>query len=75
LIFSIYLNINSYNPDSTGIRNAVIIVALGAFVTRLVAYYFNIPNLKFRSDPKTKIHKEQESLDEIPPPDLEKPKA
>ncbi|MDP4708571.1 MAG: hypothetical protein NWS20_00995, partial [Rickettsiaceae bacterium] len=72
----IYLNINSYNPDSTGIRNAVVIVAIGAFITRLIAYYFNIPNLKFRSDPKTKIHKEQESLDESPPATkVEPPKA
>jgi hypothetical protein len=64
-----------YNPDSTEIRNAVIIVAVGAFVTRLVAYYFNVPNLKFRSDPKTQIHKEQENLDEAPPTDFEKPKV
>ena len=68
LIFSIYLNINSYNPDATEIRNAVIIVATGAFVTRLAAYYFNIPNLKFRSDPQTNIDKEKENLDESLPP-------
>lgn len=51
LIFSLYLDINSYNPDPTGIRNAVIMVAVGAFVTRLVAHYFKIPNIKFRADP------------------------
>ena len=66
VIFSVYLNINLHNPDPTGIQNAVIVVAIGAFVTRLAAYYFNIPNLKFRSEPKTKIHKELESLDESP---------
>ena len=49
LIFSIYLNINSYNPNAEGIRNAVIVVALGAFITRLVAYYFAIPNIHFRA--------------------------
>lgn len=50
LIFSIYLDMNSYDPDPTGIRNAVIIVALGAFISRMVAYYYNIPNIKFRSE-------------------------
>ncbi len=50
LIFSLYLDINSHNPDPNGIRNAVIIVAVGAFTTRMIAYYFKIPNLKFRAD-------------------------
>ena len=52
MMFSIYLDINSYDPTPDGIRNAVIIVAVGAFVTRLMAYYLNIPNLKFRLEPK-----------------------
>lgn len=51
LIFSLYLDINSYNPDPTGIRNVVIIVAVGAFITRLAAHYLKIPNIKFRADP------------------------
>ena len=51
LIFSLYLDINSHNPDPTGIRNAVVIVAVGAFVTRLVTHYFKIPNIKFRAEP------------------------
>ena len=50
LIFSIYLNIHSYNPDPTGIRNAVATVAIGAFLTRIAAYYFKMPNIKFRAD-------------------------
>jgi polar amino acid transport system substrate-binding protein len=50
LIFSLYLDINSHNPDPNGIRNAVIIVAIAAFTTRMVAYYFKIPNIKFRAD-------------------------
>ena len=50
LIFSLYLDINSYNPDPTGIRNAVIIIAIGAFVTRMSAYYLKVPNIKFRAD-------------------------
>jgi len=57
LIFSLYLNIASHNPNPTGIRNAVIAVAIGAFITRMVAYYFKIPNLKFRADPKIEATK------------------
>jgi polar amino acid transport system substrate-binding protein len=48
IIFSIYLDINSYDPDPVGIRDAVVLVVIGAFVTRLMAYYFKIPNLRFR---------------------------
>lgn len=49
IIFSIYLDINSYDPDPVGIREAVVLVVIGAFVTRLMAYYFQIPNLRFRA--------------------------
>ncbi len=65
LIFSLYLDINSHNPDPTGIRNTVIIVAIGAFITRLVAYYFKVPNLKFRAERKSKIRKKPVPLDEV----------
>lgn len=61
LIFSLYLDVNSYNPDPTGIRNAVIFVAVGAFATRMIAYYFKIPNIKFRAD--TVDIKNPEALD------------
>jgi polar amino acid transport system substrate-binding protein len=54
LIFSIYLDINSHNPDPNAIRNVVIIVAIGAFVTRVAAYYLKLPNLKFRGELETK---------------------
>lgn len=50
LVFSIYLDMNSHDPDPTGIKSAVIFVVLGAIATRMVAYYFNIPNIKFRAD-------------------------
>ncbi|RTK92339.1 MAG: transporter substrate-binding domain-containing protein [Rickettsiales bacterium] len=50
LVFSIYLDLTSHNPDPNGIKNAVVIVAIGAFVTRLLAYYLKIPNLKFRNE-------------------------
>lgn len=50
LLFSLYLDINSHNPDPTGIRNAVIVIAAGAFITRMGAYYFKVPNIKFRAD-------------------------
>ncbi len=50
LIFSIYLDVNSHNPDPNSIRNVVVIVAVGAFCTRLGAYYMKIPNLKFRNE-------------------------
>lgn len=52
-IFSVYLDINSYDPDPSGIRNTVIIVAIGSFTTRMLAYYLNIPNIKFRADSET----------------------
>jgi polar amino acid transport system substrate-binding protein len=50
LIFSIYLEFNSYNPSPTGIRNMVIVVVTGCFITRLLAYYFKIPNITFRAE-------------------------
>lgn len=62
LIFSIYLDINSHHPDPHSIRNVVIVVAIGAFLTRMAAYYLKIPNLKFRSEPETR--KTTEALDE-----------
>jgi polar amino acid transport system substrate-binding protein len=50
LIFSIYLDINSYDTDPNGVRNIVIIIVVGAFVSRLLAYYLKIPNLRFREE-------------------------
>jgi len=64
-IFSIYLSVNSYNSDPINIRNAVTIIVTGAFISRLMAYYFNIPNLKFRSEAQIKIHKEVRAEESI----------
>jgi len=50
LVFSLYLDVNSYNPSPTGIRNAVILVAIAAFASQLLCYYLKIPNIKFRAD-------------------------
>ncbi len=47
-VFGIYLDITSHSPDPDGIKNAVIVTALGAFVTRLIVFYYKVPNLKFR---------------------------
>ena len=63
LAFSIYLNINSYDPNPSGIRNAVIVVVSGCFLTRLVVRYFNIINVKFRAEKDT-------NLDEISKNDI-----
>ena len=49
LAFSIYLNVNSYDPNPTGIRNAVIIIVTSCFITRLAAYYLNVHNVTFRA--------------------------
>lgn len=54
LIFSIYLDLNSYNPSPSGIRDMVIFVVSGCFLTRLAIYYFNIPNITFRHEEETK---------------------
>ena len=58
LVFSIYLDLTSHNPDPNGIKNAVIIIAVGAFVTRLAAHYLKIPNLKFRNEAVASVSKE-----------------
>lgn len=49
LAFSIYLNVNSYDPNPTGIRNAVVITVTSCFITRLAAYYLNVHNVTFRA--------------------------
>jgi len=61
LIFSIFLDINSSSPNTDNIRDAVILVALGAFATRLIAYYFKLPNIKFRSS-RSKEEKQDETI-------------
>lgn len=50
LIFSIFLDIKTYDPNQDSIRYAVIMVVIGAFVTKLMIHYFKIPNIRFRSN-------------------------
>jgi polar amino acid transport system substrate-binding protein len=53
LIFSIYLDAHSHNPDPDSIKNIVLLVVVGAFITRIAAHYMKIPNIKFRADQDT----------------------
>lgn len=53
-IFSIYLDMSSHDPDSDSIKNIVYVVAIGAFVTRMFAHYFDLPNLRFRAQTNTR---------------------
>jgi polar amino acid transport system substrate-binding protein len=62
LIFSIFLDINSSSPNTDNIRDAVILVALGAFITRIIAYYFELPNIKFRA-----ARRKEDKQEEITP--------
>lgn len=48
LIFSTFLDVNATHPDSVTIKYTVILVVIGAFVSRLLIYYLKIPNLRFR---------------------------
>ncbi|MGI4776323.1 MAG: TRIC cation channel family protein [Janthinobacterium lividum] len=48
LIFSIFLDANAHNPNAEHIKYAVILVAIGAFTTRLLVHYSKMPNIKFR---------------------------
>ncbi len=58
-VFSVYLDLNSYNPNANEIKNMVIIVVVGCFLTRLLAYYLKIPNIKFRADRNNKPSKKE----------------
>jgi len=49
-IFSILLDIYAYNPNYNTIKYSIITSIAGAFVTRFIIYYYNIPNLTFRTD-------------------------
>ncbi|WP_250311691.1 transporter substrate-binding domain-containing protein [Rickettsia endosymbiont of Oedothorax gibbosus] len=49
-IFSILLDSYAYKHDYSTIKYSIITVFVGAFVSRLLVYYYNIPNLTFRSD-------------------------
>lgn len=47
LFLSLALGANTHNYNPETIRNLVMITVTGAFVTRLIVWYFKIPNLKF----------------------------
>lgn len=49
-IFSILLDVYAYNPNYNTIKYSIITVIAGAFVSRFLVHYYNIPNLTFRSD-------------------------
>ncbi|MDR0296383.1 MAG: transporter substrate-binding domain-containing protein [Rickettsia sp.] len=49
-IFSILLDSYAYKPDYSTIKYSIVTVFVGAFVSRLLVYYYNISNLTFRSD-------------------------
>ncbi|WP_425363239.1 substrate-binding periplasmic protein [Candidatus Tisiphia endosymbiont of Hybos culiciformis] len=49
-IFSILLDSYAYKHDYSTIKYSIVAVFIGAFVSRLLVYYYNIPNLTFRSD-------------------------
>ncbi|WP_375319291.1 transporter substrate-binding domain-containing protein [Candidatus Tisiphia endosymbiont of Oplodontha viridula] len=49
-IFSILLDSYAHKHDYSTIKYSIIIVFVGAFVSKLLVYYYNIPNLTFRSD-------------------------
>lgn len=49
-IFAMFLSYNAYNPNLDEIRYAVVVVIVGAFLTRMISHYMKIPNLKFRPD-------------------------
>lgn len=49
-IFSILLDSYAYKPDYSTTKYSIVMVFVGTFVSRLLVYYYNIPNLTFRSD-------------------------
>ncbi|RYE05986.1 MAG: transporter substrate-binding domain-containing protein [Rickettsiaceae bacterium] len=48
LVFSIFLDTTIYNSSAQSIEYAVIVVIVGAVVTRLLIHYLKIPNIKLR---------------------------
>jgi polar amino acid transport system substrate-binding protein len=49
LIFSVFLSMNAASVHPEKIKIAVIIITLSAFITRLIAHYLKLPNIKFRN--------------------------
>jgi len=49
-LFAMFLSYSAHNPDLDQIKYAVIVVVCGSFLTRMLAHYLKIPNLRFRSE-------------------------
>ena len=49
VIFSILLNLNYHHDESTIIYSIIAVIA-GAFITRLLTYYYNVGNITFHKD-------------------------
>lgn len=49
LILSIYLDINSYQPEPDKISNMMIITVIGAVITRLLIFYLKFPNTQLKN--------------------------
>ncbi|WP_323738564.1 TRIC cation channel family protein [Candidatus Trichorickettsia mobilis] len=50
LVFSIFLDMNAHNPNPDTIRYMVILIASGAFITKLVVHYLKVPNIRFHTE-------------------------
>ena len=50
LVFSIFLDMNAHNPNPDTIRYMVILIASGAFITKLMVYYLKVPNVRFHTE-------------------------
>lgn len=47
-LFGVFLEFSAHNPTPDKIKLAVVMVVMGAFVTRLVAHYLKVSNIHFR---------------------------
>lgn len=51
LFLSVFLTYQTSSVDPEAIQNMVLITVVGAFLSRILAYYFNIPNVYFDKRP------------------------
>lgn len=47
-IFGAFLEYSAHNPTADKIQLAVVVVVIGAFLTRIIAHYFGVSNIHFR---------------------------
>lgn len=65
LFLSLFLSYQAYTATPESIRLAVIITVAGVFICRLIAFTYNIPNLRFHKNSMQKSSsKKESSLDE-----------